>query len=93
MAVLRKILLTKSISQDGEAMAKESGVQYEFKPNKIVCAIDIAWHRGDPRIYNFAVSVSSDSSNFVKIFSSKSSGKTNSYERYAILNSIFRPNI
>ena len=63
-------------------------IQYEIEPNKITCAIDIAWHRGDPRVYDFAVSVSSDGSNFAKVLSSKSSGKTNSYEHYVIPNSI-----
>ena len=63
-------------------------IQYELDSSKTICAIDIAWHRGDPRIYDFAVSVSSDGSNFAKVLSSKSSGKTNSYEHYVIPTSV-----
>jgi hypothetical protein len=59
-------------------------VQYELEPGKIACAIDIAWHRGIERTFDFTVSVSNDGSNFVKVFSSKSSGNTNSLERYVI---------
>ncbi len=66
---------------------KGSYIQIELEPNKIVCAIDIAWHRGDVRTSDFTVSSSNDGSNFVKVFSSKSSGKTNLYERYIIQNS------
>jgi hypothetical protein len=60
-------------------------IQYELEPGRIICAIDIAWHRGDVRTSDFTVSASNDSSsNFVEVFSSKSSGKTNFFERYAI---------
>ena len=64
-----------------------SYIQYEVEPNKIICAIDIAWHRGDVRTSDFTVSSSNDGSNFVSVFSSKSSGKTNLYERYVIQDS------
>ncbi len=64
-----------------------SYIQIELEPNETVCAIDIAWHRGDVRTSDFTVSSSNDGFNFVNVFSSKSSGKTNLYERYIIQNS------
>ncbi|HZH38776.1 MAG TPA: discoidin domain-containing protein, partial [Bacillales bacterium] len=39
---------------------KGSFIQYELEPNKIICAIDIAFYRGDVRTYDFTVSASND---------------------------------
>ncbi len=59
-------------------------IQYELEPGKSVCAIDIAWHRGDERTFNFVVSVSSDGTNFVNVLTSKSSGATRNMEHYLV---------
>ena len=54
-----------------------------------MCAIDIAWHRGDQRTFNFGVSVSSDGTNFVNVLTSKSSGSTRNLEHYTVSGSEF----
>jgi hypothetical protein len=61
-----------------------SFIQIELEPDKIMCALDIAWYRGDVRTYDFTVSTSNDGSNFVNAFSSTSSGNTNLFERHLI---------
>jgi hypothetical protein len=48
-----------------------------------ICKVDIAWADGSSRQYDFIVSVSSDGTNFVKVFSGTSSGTTSSLERYS----------
>lgn len=66
---------------------KGSYIQIELEKDDILCAVDIAWHRGDVRINDFSISTSQDGSSFTTLFSGKSSGQTNSYERYLIQDS------
>src|SRR5918992_3216936 len=61
-----------------------SFVQLDLGIKKVLCAIDIAWYRGDVRSYNFVISVSNDGANFKDIVSASSTGKTTSAERYNI---------
>jgi hypothetical protein len=64
-----------------------SYIQIELEKNDILCAVDIAWHRGDVRINDFILSTSQDGTTFTTLFSGKSSGQTNSHERYLIQDS------
>ena len=64
-------------------------IQYEHKSSDpisgdAICGIDISWYRGDVRAYDFIVSTSQDGIKFDNVFFSKSSGTTNSLERYLI---------
>ena len=59
-------------------------IQYQLEPGKSVCSIDIAWHRGDERTFNFVVSVSSDGTNFKNVLTAKSSGATRNLEHYLV---------
>ncbi|HJR84109.1 MAG TPA: discoidin domain-containing protein [Nitrososphaeraceae archaeon] len=52
-----------------------------------ICKVDIAWADGSIRQYNFIISISSDGTNFVKVFSGTSSGTTSSPERYSFAES------
>src|SRR5918992_2983621 len=61
-----------------------SFVQLDLGLKKGLCAIDIAWYRGEVRSYNFVISTSEDGVNFKDIASAASSGKTTSLERYNI---------
>jgi hypothetical protein len=67
-----------------------SFIQLDLGIKKALCAIDIAWYRGDVRSYNFVVSVSNDGTNFKNIASTSSTGKTTSGERYNIPDQIAR---
>jgi hypothetical protein len=67
-----------------------SFVQLDLGIKKVLCAIDIAWYRGDVRSYNFVISVSNDGTNFKDIVSASSTGKTTSAERYNIPDQIAR---
>ena len=64
-----------------------SYIQIELEKNDILCAVDIAWHRGDVRINDYSISTSQDGTTFTTLFSGKSSGQTNSHERYLIQDS------
>lgn len=57
----------------------KADLEHEFP----VCKVDIAWADGSSRQYNFIISVSSDGTNFVKVFSGNSTGTTTSPERYS----------
>jgi 3-keto-disaccharide hydrolase/F5/8 type C domain len=60
-----------------------SWIELDFGSSKILCSINIAWFKGNLRIYNFDVLVSNDGATFTKKLSSKSSsGTTNSLETY-----------
>lgn len=49
-----------------------------------ICAVDIAWYRGNARVYSFDISGSADGSQFTKVFSGKNTGKTPSFEAYTL---------
>ena len=64
-----------------------SYIQIELEKNDILCAVDIAWHRGDVRINQFSISTSQDGTTFTPLISDQSTKTTNSYERYLIQDS------
>jgi hypothetical protein len=47
-----------------------------------ICSVDIRWYKGDQRSNNFIISTSNDGSSYHKVFDSKTSGNTISFERY-----------
>ena len=49
---------------------------------KVLCSVDITWHRGNERHNNFVLSISDNGKTFTDVFSNKSSGTTLSPERY-----------
>jgi plastocyanin len=65
-------------SNDG----KGSWLSVDLGAKKAICYVDIAWYKGDVRINSFIISVSNDGAAYTNVYSGKSSGKTNSFERY-----------
>lgn len=59
-----------------------SWIRPDLGSTKVICSIDIAWYKGDQRMYNFAISTSNDGINFKKVFTGHSNGNTLSPERY-----------
>jgi len=49
---------------------------------KSLKAVDIAWYRGNERIFTFTLSTSTDGVTFNQVYSGQSSGKTAALERY-----------
>jgi two-component sensor histidine kinase len=49
-----------------------------------ICGVDIAWYRGNERVYNFVIATSTDGTTFTNKFSGSSSGTTPNSEKYAI---------
>jgi F5/8 type C domain len=49
---------------------------------KNICSVDIAWYRGNERMYGFQLSSSSDGSTFTKLLTTSSSGTTLNSEKY-----------
>src|SRR6266702_3771514 len=60
-----------------------SFIQADLGGKKTICSVDIAWYRGNLRVNNFVISVSSDGTSFTNVFTGKSSGTTLSAEKYA----------
>src|SRR6266571_7243868 len=60
-----------------------SFIQADLGGEKTICSVDIAWYRGNLRVNNFVISVSSDGTSFTNVFTGKSSGTTLSAEKYA----------
>src|SRR6266568_319503 len=59
-----------------------SFIQADLGGQKTICSVDIAWYRGNLRVNNFVISVSSDGTSFTNVFTGKSSGTTLSAEKY-----------
>jgi hypothetical protein len=57
-------------------------IEYSIGTSRSICYVDIAWYRGDLRIYSFTISVSTDGVNYKNVFSGQSSGTTSGFERY-----------
>ncbi|MDP9289827.1 MAG: Ig-like domain-containing protein, partial [Thermoproteota archaeon] len=65
-----------------------SFIQADLGAQKTICSVDIAWYRGNPRVNNFVISVSSDGTSFTNVFTGKSSGTTLSAEKYSLPTSV-----
>jgi hypothetical protein len=61
-----------------------SSIQLDLGSSKIICSLDIAWHKGNERQNNFVVSTSQDGKSYKTVLSTISSGKSLSYEKYNI---------
>ena len=61
-----------------------SSIRVDMGTPKSVCSTEITWYRGNERQNNFFISLSNDTSTFVEILKSKSSGKTLSPEIYLL---------
>lgn len=59
-----------------------SWIQADLGAQKLIYYMEIAWHKGNERQNNFVISVSTNGTNFVNVFTGKSSGKTTSPEIY-----------
>jgi hypothetical protein len=61
---------------------KGAWIEMDLGDAKSICSVDIKWYKGDQRWNNFVISTSNDGSSYHKVFDSKSSGHTSSFERY-----------
>ncbi|PWU81107.1 MAG: hypothetical protein DLM72_08675 [Candidatus Nitrosopolaris wilkensis] len=61
-----------------------SFIQADLGGQKTICSVDIAWYRGNLRVNNFVISVSSDGTSFTNVFTGKSSGTTLSAEKFSL---------
>ncbi len=51
-----------------------------------VCGVDIAWYKGNARVYHFVIATSTDGTTFTNKFNGDSSGTTLNSEKYTIAN-------
>ena len=65
-----------------------SFIQGDLGVQKTICSVDIAWYRGNLRVNDFVISVSSDGTSFTNVFTGKSSGTTLSAEKYSLPTSV-----
>src|SRR5437588_77886 len=65
-----------------------SFIQGDLGGQKTICSVDIAWYRGNLRVNDFVISVSSDGTSFTNVFTGKSSGTTLSAEKYSLPTSV-----
>ena len=67
-----------------------SWIQLDLGTSKNICSVDIAWYKGNQRQNNFEISTSLDGKSYKTVLSSKSSGKSLSYEDYIFADSLAR---
>jgi len=67
--------------------AVPSWFQVELVEPVQTCSVDIAWNKGNERVYDFTLAASSDGQSFTDVYTGKSNGKTSSYETYNLANS------
>ena len=60
-----------------------SWIRVDLGEQKTICSVDIAWYKGNQRINNFVIAVSSDGTSHSDIYNGKSSGKTTAHEEYS----------
>lgn len=64
-----------------------SWLQIDLERPTTLCTVEIAWNKGDERTYEFTIATTSDGNTFTDVFNGKSTGKSQSYEKYDIDNS------
>jgi hypothetical protein len=69
---------------------KGSWIQLDLGSSRNICAVNIAWYKGDTRESNFVISTSTDGSSYKNVLSTKSSGNTLSFDKYVIPNTAAR---
>jgi hypothetical protein len=62
-----------------------SWLEIELEKPTPICSIEISWNKGDERTYEFTVAGSSDNNIITQVFKGKSTGNTDSYEKYDIM--------
>ena len=60
-----------------------SWIRVDLGEQKTICSVDIAWYKGNQRINNFVIAVSSDGTSYSDVYNGKSSGKTTAHEEYS----------
>ncbi|MDP9306242.1 MAG: discoidin domain-containing protein, partial [Thermoproteota archaeon] len=65
-----------------------SAIEFDLGTSKSICAVDVAWFKGNERRNNFVISTSLDGISYKTVLTGTSSGKTLSYESYAFSNTI-----
>ncbi|WP_369945795.1 heparin lyase I family protein [Vitiosangium sp. GDMCC 1.1324] len=63
-------------------LGQGSWIDYDLGTSKAVAGATIAWHEGNTRSNNFAVSVSPDGVTYTQVYSGRSSGTTTAAETY-----------
>jgi F5/8 type C domain len=59
-------------------------IRADLGSTKNICSVDIAWYKGNVRVYNFVIATSTDGSTFTNKLTSTSSGTTLNSEKYSI---------
>jgi hypothetical protein len=59
-------------------------IRADLGSTKNICSVDIAWYRGNARVYHFVIATSTDGTTFTNKFSGDSSGTTLNSEKYII---------
>ena len=63
-----------------------SWLQIDLERPTVLCSVEIAWNKGNERIYDFVITTSDDGIIFTDVYHGKSE-KSESYEKYDIVNS------
>ncbi|PTL80099.1 discoidin domain-containing protein [Vitiosangium sp. GDMCC 1.1324] len=66
------------------AHGKGAWIRYEVDPARPLCAVQVAWYRGDSRSNTFTIAVSADGSTWQDLHSARSTGKTRALETYEL---------
>jgi hypothetical protein len=67
--------------------AVPSWFQVELAEPIQTCSVEIAWNKGNERVYDFTIATSSDGQSFTDVYSGKSNGKSLLFETYNLVNS------
>jgi predicted phosphodiesterase len=67
-----------------------SSIELDLGSSKNICSVDIAWYKGNERQNNFVISTSQDGKSYKTVFSTISSGKSLSFEKYVFSDKLAR---
>jgi len=67
-----------------------SWIRADLGEQMAICSVDIAWYKGNQRINNFVIAVSSDGTSYTNVYSGKNSGTTIASEQYSFSETVAR---
>ena|ERR671911_668613 len=64
-----------------------SWLRIDLERQTVLCTVEITWNKGNERTYDFVIATSDDGNTFTEAYKGTSSGDSESYENYDIVNS------
>jgi hypothetical protein len=79
-------VLDNSLNTRWSSLGVGQFIRADLGSTQTICSVDIAWYKGNERVYDFVIATSTDGTTFTNRFSGDSSGTTLNSEKYTFAN-------